>query len=243
MNRTSKAWRPSAIAVVAIVVGILLHAAGFLAFGINLGSPPKPAAPKPFLVFLEPGQFLDPVLLEHALLQDSAPLFLPTYWNVAANPEEGQEPYVSPDLFSYFPEEITLTEKTFVAVTESVAPVRRTPSLLGVGESNPFRLFGKDSNMSVVKLSERRGWWELRRLSSSELISEGELPELAELSNLGLWEPAEFLLSVSREGLLGLPLVYKSTGSVPADNAIRELLSHGEFRHLRPGYYSVVVGP
>lgn len=243
MTKMNKAWRPSAIALVAVAMGVLLHAAGFLAFSINLGSPPKPPASKPFLMFLEPGQFLDPVLLEQALLQDSAPLFLPTYWNVAANMEEGQEPFVSPDLFSFFPEEITLSDATFTAVTDGVAPIRRSPSIMGVGDSNPFRLLGREEASFKVSLSQRNGWWELRSLSSGQLIREGELPLLAELSNLALWEPAEFLLSVTREGPVGLPLVYKSTGNVPADNSIRQTLLQIDFRLLEPGYYSVTVGP
>lgn len=234
-------YRSASVMLGALVCGLGFHLAGFLLFKVDAGDLAYKGPPKPFLYLVETEGSRDPVLAEQALLEDPAPLFLPTRWNASLSGVSAFGPLEEPDLFSSFPEEVTASAETFRATLEQ-RPPRPVAPLQTIGEPPPFRLFGA-GDIDVKPLARRFGQVEIREVASGRVVHTTALVPIPAIAALQYWEPAELLVTVSPLGAVGTPFLARSTGNDAADEAIRQTLIRSGLHTLPPGYYAVTVGP
>ncbi|MEO0508280.1 MAG: hypothetical protein AAF065_00290 [Verrucomicrobiota bacterium] len=92
----------------ALLLGVLVHLAGFWLFRVVSNSLPERLDQPPFLSFLDDQSLIDDVgLEEQAMLFDTAPLFIPGYWS-AASAALPQQLNPASNVFSDFEPEIDL---------------------------------------------------------------------------------------------------------------------------------------
>ena len=208
-------------------------------------APPSPAAPR---VSIEPlgGSGGDSWLLDQATFFDPTPLFLPTEWNTnqgplpaAVQPRPGQ-------VFADFDAQLTYGRAELVL---PIAPAELTPrdplDLLKAPSRDPFLAFDR-ADVPLTPLAARTAVLEIREVGTGRLVT---IPNLA--ANVVLpdspteWQPAEFLVCVTAEGLLGRPVETVSSDVEDMDAFFRDYLANtlrlGE--RLAPGMYYVIVGP
>lgn len=188
----------------------------------------------------------DPVLKEQGLLYDSAPLFMPTRWNLGSEMGSVASLREATEVFAIFPPELSLPEAppgirdsregsqpvplqelpqgpTFI-----MAPFGRVPE--NIGESSP----------SFIIL-------EARRLDNQKAGGAVRVPVPESLSQQvprSLWTPARLHLQLLEGRPLGWPVVASSSGFTEWDESLQQYLASLEFyRYLRNGYYLITVYP
>jgi hypothetical protein len=188
----------------------------------------------------------DSWLHDQATFFDPTPLFLPTEWNTnqgplpaAVQPRPGQ---VFPDFgaqLTYGRAELALP----IAPTEP--PPQDPLDLLKTRSLDPFLAFGR-ADVPIEPLAPRTAMLEIREVGTGRTV---RVPNLA--ANVVLpdgraeWQPAEFLVCVTAEGLLGKPVETVSSNVEDVDVFLRDYLA-GTLRlgeRLAPGMYRVIVGP
>ena len=188
----------------------------------------------------------DSWLRDQATIFDPTPLFLPTEWNTnqgslpeAVQPQPGQVFPNSDAKLTYGRAELVLP----------IAPAEPTPQdpldLLKAPSRDPFLAFER-ADAPLTPLAARTAVLEIREVGTGRLVT---IPNLA--ANVVLpdspteWQPAEFLVCVTSEGLLGRPVETVSSDIEDVDVFLRDYLANtlrlGE--RLAPGMYRVVVGP
>ena len=242
MNRPRPlAWmRAHPLMLLTVLAAAVAHASALLLFDVAPAQREPPRPPKSFLSLARPAGQSD-VLRDQALLLDSAPLFLPTFWNTAPAWQERVETLPDPNLFEAFPDEVMLAVEDMRPEDGGAQRPRVDVAATGalpVGAG----LAGKPS---LAPLPPRSAFFEIRRLSSAALVASGTIEGDAALSRAPvIWQPAEFLVQITPEGMLGLPLQSHSAGSDEIDTALRLLVMRSaKLRTLPPGYYAVTIGP
>jgi hypothetical protein len=228
----------------ALVLGVLIHLAGFVVFQILTKPLPEAADASPMVEYLSEQAFSGEVELEEqAILFDSAPLFVPTRWSASA------ELYSSPDSVRWvFPEyepRIELLEDL-----EPVALVVDTPYVMNrpedILDSRYWDFFASFAHggESPVELPRSAPIAEVRRLSEPgealrfvplTIASVGLLPE----------SPALFYVRVDASGqFVSRPRLVESSGQADFDQAVRGWLQGASLAGSLPaGFLSVRVFP
>jgi hypothetical protein len=203
----------------------------------DLSPPPRSTVPRVSIVPPEDDQvtFFDPT-----------PLFLPTEWNTnqgplpaAVQPQPGQ-------VFADFDAQLTYGRAELVLPIAPTEPTPQNPlDLLKAPPRDPFLAFDR-ADVLLTPLTARTAVLEIREVGTGRLVP---VPNLA--ANLVLpdspteWQPAEFLVCVTAEGLLGRPVETVSSDVEDVDVFLRDYLANtlrlGE--RLAPGMYYVIVGP
>ena len=177
---------------------------------------------------------------------DPTPLFLPTEWNTNQGPLPATAQRQPGQVFADFEAKLTYGRAELVL---PIAPAESTPQdpvdLLKTPARDPFLGFGR-TDVPLTPLASRTAVVEIREVGTGKLVP---VPYLA--GDVGLlasqteWQPAEFLVCVTAEGLLGRPVVTVSSDVEDVDVFFRDYLENtlrlGE--RLAPGMYRVVVGP
>ena len=211
----------------------------------GLGPPPRATVPRVSMVPLG-GSGGDSWLRDQATFFDPTPLFLPTEWNTnqgplpaAVHPQPGQ-------VFADFDAQLTYGRAELVLPIAPTEPTPQNPlDLLKAPPRDPFLAFDR-ADVLLTPLTARTAVLEIREVGTGRLVP---VPNLA--ANLVLpdspteWQPAEFLVCVTAEGLLGRPVETVSSDVEDVDVFFRDYLTNtlrlGE--RLAPGMYRVIVGP
>lgn len=238
----------SPLSYLLIVLGVLVHLVGYGVFQLF----PRPLRPAPppaaFVSVPAPGAAsADPMILDQAMMEDSAPLFLPTRWNFAQN--AGPAAVASPlreAVFPPFPEQLTLPLTGFPAgATALPEPPRDLADFLDPGNRSLFSLLGRIPPDPAAPLPPRAAALRVFALPGGRLLRELELPPgTLSLPPSNFWMPARFFLLRTHSGWAGPPLQHTSSGDESVDRTLRAWMQNpSALAFLPPGYYSVTFGP
>lgn len=234
------------IALFTIFLGVVAHLGVFFLFKIEgpslLDSEERGTAME-FVGDLGHGQ--DPVLREQALLRDSAPVFMPTRWNLASEMTGVASLRESTEVFASFSPRISLPESIPDILDPGPSP---SPSreLLPDDTSFYLSLLGRIESPSgqtlpsrpVIK-AERMGTEVSSRAESSPLPA-----SLNALRPAALWNPARLFLQIQNGKVVGVPLISRSTGFTEWDQALQDHVGSLEFySRLDDGYYRLTAYP
>ena len=234
------------IALLTILLGLLAHLAVF--FIVQIESPPVPDAQEARTVIEfvgDLGQGQDPVLREQALLRDSAPVFMPTRWNLASEMTGVASLREATEVFAPFPARIRLREAGPGSFDGEKPPSKREYFL--PHEAGFFlSLFGRNeiplrevSPSYPAIIAERMGtevpvWLDRSPLPNS----------LEALRPAALWNPGRLFLQVREGRVFGVPLIARSTGFTEWDQALQDYLASLAFySRLDDGYYRITAYP
>lgn len=244
MHRSQEFISP--LLCVGLLLGVVLHLAGFLVFRVISSPLPDRAVARPYVKYVSAGSLAsDRELEEQAALFDSAPLFIPTRWNASqviavdsGHAMRRQFPEFEPKIqlldelkpSSFLvPQHIPVDEpldllasrfwRFFAGFAESVAPVVAFPDVVPMAE------------VSVVGQSTARSL---------------SIPvELNYTTASSVARPVLYYLRVSATGMaLGAPTQGRSSGNADFDRAAGEWLRRPEvLGQLPQGYLSIKVFP
>lgn len=234
----------------ALLFGVVIHLIGF--FFVRMDSSPLPilAEDQPFVTFVSTDSFTGGSELEaHAVLQDSAPLFIPTVWNAA----QSFPPVLRPVVGGKFPEfepDINLIAELRPADLE-IDPAFNIEKPMEMLASRFWRLF-KDFGQSgevPQRFPDTSPIAEIVVVAgagSAEAFELLTLPvEVEGRSAVSASAPVVYFLRVSGGfGVLGAPTLGQSSGHDSFDRAVLAWLQRPEVRAQLPaGYLEITVIP
>lgn len=228
----------------ALVVGILVHLAGFLAFQIISQPLPESAESPPLLEYLSERAFSGEVELEEqAILFDSAPLFVPTRWSASSGlfGKRGFGQWVFPE---YEPEIDLLEDLEPVALVVSPASDLQEPEdLLDSRYWDFFLGFGRSGDRPVA-LPAGGATARVRVLDGVEETTKTFSLTIPSVRSLPA-RPTLLMVRVDAYGqLIGRPRLTQSSGLESFDQAaLGWLRSPGLAARLPAGYLSIRVFP
>lgn len=188
----------------------------------------------------------DPVLQEKALLFDSAPLFMPTRWNLGSEMGSVASLREATEVFALFPPQLSLPADPpnlqSTRNADRITPRFELPegpsfALAPFGRLSPADQGGFPAPMTV----------EARRIDQGQAETVVRVPvpdRFAPEAPSSLWTPAKLHLHLVEGRPLGRPVVASSSGFTDWDELLQRYLESLEFyKHLRNGYYRVTVNP
>ena len=229
--------------LIAVFLGICLHIFGYLAFR---------AVPKPILIKEESSPFVQYVssqgllegsaLDEHAVLFDSAPLFIPGQWNSAHKfePPSRVLPFSS---FSAYEPEISFSEALLLddLPSRQSYPVNSPVDLLAWRYWDLFRGFGGEV-MDIQELESTGSFMEVCFLNGEVLRV---LPVRIDLVSMMAEQPAKYYLRIDGSGRsIGRPALASSSGDVAFDGAAYTwIVESGLSAGLPAGLFKMSIYP
>lgn len=227
--------------------GLIVHFG--IVFLVRLDAPDS-EIPEPVSIGVayvgDPETHADPVLREQAVLQDTAPIFMPTQWNPASRMDSVASLRQAAEVFSPFAPEISLPES--VALPESLDPNPIPPSE-DLGPADPgfiLNRYGIRSRPLPAGL-DQQGGIEVIRMDREPAQNERifRIPEeLAERAPDALWNPMRIYLQIDQAKPLGPPVISISSGFSGWDQAVQAYLASLAFYRLfEDGYYRVILFP
>ena len=230
----------------ALVIGVVIHLAGFVALSFESGSDRKVKIREAFVQYPNRREGEHSVLFkEQASLFDTAPLFLPTAWNHSFSLKEIRMQEEQTSLFDSFPAQITLDRSKWEAFSWFDEP--RVDDHRGMLQSefwDTFHYFGSSRRAEETEIG-RGSWIEVISYGRATPIRIEPLPvQIREAGEGALWSPVDLRILVDRVGLIGEPFLVNSSGSDRVDETIEGYLwESAPSWGLRPGYYEIRVGP
>jgi hypothetical protein len=183
---------------------------------------------------------------EQVKFYDPTPFFLPTEFNtnqgqlpLSVQPQPGQ-------VFSNFGAQLTYGRAELVLPIASTGSTPENPvDLLTTSSRNPFLGLGR-VDLRLTPLASRTAVLEISEVSTGRVVKVPDIGSSVVLPDgRAEWQPAEFLVCVTAEGLLGRPVETVSSDVEEVDVFFRDYLEKtlrlGE--RLTPGMYRVVIGP
>lgn len=245
-RNTGRRWNSTL--TVALVLAAGVHLAGFALFAVRAPLPPEKTEP-PATIELLPakGAEGDAALREYMALTDQRRLLRASprvEGLVEAMNETARR--VPGDAFDLFQPEMTYS-------TTSLAPLVTLPHVapdsplaaLRTGDRTQFSEFGR-SDRTVVERPAVAGFLTVRSLQDGRVIWRQvmELPAEAPLLRQD-WAPAEFTIAVAPAGVVGSPVLAKSSTQEDVDRFLRAYLGRDAHlgERLAPGFYRVGVSP
>lgn len=235
------------IGVIAILGGIFAHVGIFLVLQIEAPEAPSGNRDDSGIRYLgDLGVRSDPVLSQQALLLDSAPLFMPTQWNLASRMEEVASLREATEVFSPFTPLLALPRahpEPEMLQLGSKPPVER---LIPEGPAFVLARLGRSpvpdpadpwpaSAFDVVLLGEDGP------ATMSPIPIPGSLKGGAPKS---LWTPAQLFFQMVNGQPAGLPILAKSSGFPEWDRRLQaHIHSPAFYRYLEDGYFRITVHP
>lgn len=229
--------------LIAVFLGICLHIFGYLAFR---------AVPKPILIKEESSPFVQYVssqgllegsaLDEHAVLFDSAPLFIPGQWNSAHKfePPSRALPFSS---FSAYEPEISFSEALLLddLPSRQSYPVNSPVDLLAWRYWDLFRGFGGEV-MDIQEFESTGSFMEVCFLNGEVLRV---LPVRIDLVSMMAEQPAKYYLRIDESGRsIGRPALASSSGDVAFDGAAYTwIVESGLSAGLPAGLFKMSIYP
>ncbi len=239
--------RPTPLALAAILGGTAVHVLAIVLVRLPEAAIPSPAGAAPFVRWAEDADE-DTRIREQALLFDSAPLFVPTVWNSASAVDGVASLEEQAELYGPFRPRLRI-DAVDAPIGEFAARFRpqALDPLRDVRMLRGTEGFGKDSAAVGSAPAPRPVRILAEPLAPDGAASEQrlELPEsVAEAVPGGLWETPVFFLHIGLSGMVGAPVLSRSSGVEDLDTALRHHLAGADFaRRLEPGYFRVTLVP
>lgn len=237
----------------ALLLGVAVHLAGFFAFRVTTEDLPKNEAGRPFVVFVTPEMIADDAALEErAVLLDSAPLFIPTRWNVGYDPRPGvADP--APTRFDEFEPTIDLVaalRPEGLGELETLG-VEVPADLLQDRFWQLFSMFGQYSRGRAVEAAASpAGGRATVEIIESAVHSPGLWAAALPVEGDGTFGSVEglvppvFYLRISGAGAVGGAALGRSSGDAAFDAAARAWLQRpATLAGLPEGYLAITVYP
>lgn len=245
-QRANSIWfegRAGRAARLAILIGILVHLAGFLIFHIVTEAEIEPTKPSPFVSVASSSHAVEELVVL-AALSDSEPLFLPTEWNAdIGGTSLTAQAHATP--FDTFPAELSLGSAAFSRRNERLSPLPDVPSeALSLETQLAFSSFGSDRSIAPV-LKPEGFRLELYDFQTGKSLGNYRIDPLALGENPPVsWHFAEFQILVDRTGQIGDPLLTTSSDNEALDRTLSDYLRNRLMADRLPnGYYRVIIGP
>jgi hypothetical protein len=215
-------------------------AAGLVLSLFRVPAPPVRVEQRPAPIALKP-----PEDREEADLYDPTPLFLPTRWNTRPNADQAEGSLEPAGQFRDYAPKLTPVENAgrpdFPAVVATPAvpldAVATAPSAV------PFAGFGR-SEVAIAALPSREAFVEVASAATGAAVISQPFVG-AHPPGDSDWEPLEFLAAVEPGGLVGLPVLTRSSRVEQVDTYFQNYLAKA-FRlggRLGPGFYRIKIGP
>ena len=178
---------------------------------------------------------------DQALLEDSAPLFLPTRWNASASPRTVHVgiPIYPPELHSKNSPLLVQGPKLPFAPPPSnnISDWLRTPFStfsLGSNQTSPSGNSGYNAGMMVIN-----------RVGGVGDRQSFPIPaELLGKSKTGIWSPVEFFYTIENLTALGLPVQTRFSGAPELDEALSRFVQQKVSGNgFSSGYYHITAYP
>jgi hypothetical protein len=239
--------RITTLALVSVIAGLMAHFGifYFLEFETPRQRPrPAPAASVEYVGNL--GLDSDPVIQEQGLLFDSAPLFMPTSWNLASEMGSVASLREATEVFALFPPELSLPDDP-PDIRESVAGdqdlgARELPR----GSSFVMAPFGRAGEAPPAAVPAPTAL-EVRRFHTgvdAETIHLVVPTDIRAQMPQSLSVPVKLHLQLSRGRPVGWPVIARSSGFTEWDEVLQQFIGSLEFtRSLRDGYYLITAYP
>ena len=242
----------SPILLVALLLGIAAHLAGFLVFRVVSNPLPARESKLPYVAYISAASMAsDRELEERVALMDSAPLFVPTRWNAArgVGPPEARVEERFPD-FEPSVDPAAELEAGTEPLARLAGPRVETPGDLlelpfwdlfaGFGTAGPDGPALPDAG-PFARVTLLVPSFSAARPGSARTLE----ADLGETSDAGGGGPAVFHLRVSGAGRVPVPpRLAESSGSASLDEAAGEWLERpATLARLPGGYLEVAVFP
>lgn len=238
---------PTPIAILALLLGLLVHFVGFFLFRVEIPSLGAAASQEAYVSFVQldegtPNQSLK----DRALLLDSIPLFLPNevdYNWTQLHPSQYLEDRHIELLEPYrYNVEIYLDE--WVQHPFESIPDTTIEDVLRKEYGPMFATFGEKA-LPAVDMGDAFARFEWVLIDTGELQLEVEVDERPNDwgENLNLWRPSIISVIVEPDGQVGFPAVIQPSGEAVVDQfALVEISKQLARYRFRPGYYQVSFG-
>ena len=184
---------------------------------------------------------------EQAALNDSAPLFMPTRWNLVSEVSDVASLKEATEIFQPFPARLSLLGAGPASLDPSGS--RGDPQKFRLPHGSAFVLsrYGRRPDSGQLPVSAGASFV-VRSLDTPDSEHTRHALELPEeiLSNAppSLWNPVQILLHLSGGLPIGLPMVGQSSGFAEWDASLQAHFSSlGFYRGHRDGYYQIWVYP
>jgi hypothetical protein len=233
--------------LILLLMGVSLHIFGFLGIEVFWGPLSEPELPGSFIQLEPMGQSMEGrAEQEFALLNDSAPLFIPTRWNYLSRSEFAG--YTLPEnepLFRRFPSRVREDPYQYEITDHFPEPdPRGVDAMLDFETTRFFEGIGQKDSGSWA-LEPRRAYFSILSLNRGEISLSGTIDASALSPVLESdWKPLEILFVVDSLGVAGRPYTVVSSGNEEVDATILQwFLESRPWAELGAGYYRLKIGP
>jgi len=236
-----------AIAVLSILGGLLVHLMVLLT--IRIEGPRLPSSPED----LHQVQFIGnlakdaaPSIIEQAALNDSAPLFMPTKWNLVSDVANVASLQSATEIFEPYSPRLALVETRPTLPLQDSTALEPLTVRLPQGSAFILSRYGR-KQPEIPDFTSAGASYSVSRLDRPllNLLAEQVLPgRLHENAPQALWNPVQLFLHLDGGFPAGPPLVVKSSGFVNWDTLLQGYFAELSFYHqLNDGYYQIWVYP
>ncbi len=233
------------IAVLSVIGGVVVHLMVLLVIQIQ-GPAPRTQYPQqaPVNYIGKVSDDSGPALFESAALNDSAPLFMPTRWNLVSEMSGVASLKEATEIFQPFPAALRLNSASPDPPVDQAAALTVTSPELPSGPAFVLARYGRTAS-TIPSLQSRGPSFSLSGTGLPETASDRALPEnLRSAAPNSLWSPVQVFLQLENGIPVGLPLVGRSSGFRDWDQALqRHFAALGFYRRLEDGYYQIWVYP
>ena len=237
--------KPKQIPAISLpLITLILGVLGYVLFS-NLNPVDKPFSPrevlKPSIDYIDLSR--SDIRADQALLEDSAPLFLPTRWNASTSPEAG----LGDDVIgiSIHPPELHAVNSPFFGEGPKLDFGTQPPPVFSDGLAATFSTLGLARENSVVQSETSRGGVMVITRMGDNTVREFPLPnEVLSESKVGIWSPVEFFCTIENLTAMGSPSQTKFSGINELDQALSRFAKQKVYESgLSSGFYRITAYP
>lgn len=232
---------------IALLIAGGVHVAGFALFSVQTPQSPLVVTP-PATIALLPSENAgaDPRLREYLALTDQRRLYRASSREVGAELTREAARRVPGDALEQFEPEMTYSTSALTPLVPTPGGAPKTPlEALRTGDRGQFSEFGR-SDQIVRERVTASAWLTVRSMESGRLVFREPLGDpVAPALTRQDWSPAEFTVLVSPGGLVGAPVLAKSSTEEEIDRVLRVYLGRDAHlgERLAPGFYRVGISP
>ena len=235
------------LAFLCILGGLVAHVGIFYFIRIEFPAPRSSPGDAFRVQYLgDSGMRANPVFAEQAFLQDSAPLFMPTRWNLASRMDAVASLREATEVFNRYQPVLSLPEFS----GESLPPIPlEAPDTRIALPSGPAFLLSRLGRGPIASVEESSSEAMMQSLafagSVDRELSMSMLPgNLKALAPGMLWPPVRFYLHIVHGIPPGKPIISESSGFTDWDRALQDHIgSRAYYKTLGNGYYRITVYP
>ncbi len=236
-----------AIAILSIIGGLLVHLMVLLVIRIE---GPQSKQPDPDLHRVQYlgnlGEDTAPAIIDQAVLNDSAPLFMPTEWNPVSEMSNVASLQSATEIFEPFTPQLSIVDAKPTSPTQGRVRIDGQSSRLPQGSAFVLSRFGRKEQKSLTSISRGVSFSVVQVGLLSDISYEDHNLPVSMLASApgSLWNPVQLFLHLQKGVPIGLPLVAQSSGFADWDTSLQGYFTQLSFyRQLKDGYYQIWVYP